>query len=53
MTAGDPSSDAKGFVTYCVDIAATGAARDYTPRVVPHHSNVAVPLEAGEILWQR
>jgi starch phosphorylase len=53
MTAGDPTSDAKGFLNYGVDLAATRAARDYTPRVVPHHPNVAVPLEAGEILWQR
>jgi starch phosphorylase len=53
MTAGDPPSDGKSPVTYSVDISTTRAARDYTPRVVPHHANVAVPLEAGEILWQR
>jgi glycogen phosphorylase len=53
MAAGDTSSDAKRSVTYSVDIAATRAARDYTLRVVPLHSNVEVPLEAGEILWQR
>jgi starch phosphorylase len=53
MTACDKSSDAKGFVTYCVDLAATRAAIDYTPRAIPHHPSVAVPLETGEILWQR
>jgi starch phosphorylase len=53
MTAGDKSNDAKAPVTYCVDLAATRAAGDYTPRVIPHHPSVAVPLEAGEILWQR
>jgi len=53
MAAGDTPPDAKGSVTYCVEIAATRAARDYTPRVVPHHPNVAVPLEVGEILWLR
>ena len=53
MAAGDTSSNAKGLITYGADIAATRALTDYTPRVVPHHPNVAVPLEAGEILWQR
>jgi starch phosphorylase len=52
MTARDPSSDAKEPVTYCADFAATRASGDYTSRVIPHHANVAVPLEAGEILWQ-
>jgi glycogen phosphorylase len=28
-------------------------ATDYTVRVIPHHSGVAVPLEASRILWQR
>jgi len=53
MTAGEKSPDAKGSVIYSVDISATRAASDYTPRVAPQHSGVAVPLEAGEILWQR
>jgi glycogen phosphorylase len=53
MTAGDPPSDEKAPVTYHVDIPATRAPGDYTARVVPHHPNVAVPLEAAEILWQR
>lgn len=53
MTAGDPPSDTKAPITYHVDIPATRAPGDYTARVVPHHPNVAVPLEAAEILWQR
>jgi starch phosphorylase len=32
---------------------ATRRATDYTARVIPHHAGVAVPLEAGYILWQR
>jgi starch phosphorylase len=28
-------------------------AGDYTARVIPHRSGVAVPLEAAHILWQR
>jgi starch phosphorylase len=51
MTAGDP--DAKGLVTYRADMAANRAPGDYTARVVPQHANVALPLEADEILWQR
>ncbi len=53
MTACDKPTDQKGPVTYSAQIAATRAANDYTPRIVPHHPGVAVPLEAGQILWQR
>ena len=28
-------------------------ASDFTPRVIPRHSGVSVPLEADEILWQK
>jgi starch phosphorylase len=28
-------------------------AADYTARVMPQRSGVAVPLEAGQVLWQR
>jgi starch phosphorylase len=40
----------------CVFSAAVSAARppaDYTARVIPNCSGVAVPLEAAHILWQR
>jgi starch phosphorylase len=53
MTAGDRPADSTEPVTYSVQIAATRAASDYTPRIFPQHPGVAVPLEAGEILWQR
>jgi starch phosphorylase len=53
MTAAAKSPEAKGPVIYRVDIPDARAAGDYTARVVPHHPEVAVPLEAGEILWQR
>ncbi len=29
------------------------AVSDYTPRLLPQHAAAAVPLEAGQILWQR
>jgi starch phosphorylase len=46
-------ADAKGIVTYAAQVAASRAASDYTPRVVPYHPSVSVPLEASQILWQR
>jgi glycogen phosphorylase len=46
-------ADAKGIVTYSAQVAASRAASDYTPRVVPYHPSVSVPLEASQILWQR
>ncbi len=46
-------ADAKGIVTYSAQVAASRAASDYTPRVVPYHPGVSVPLEASQILWQR
>ncbi len=53
MTASAQGADAKGIVTYSAQVAATRAASDYTPRIVPYHPAVSVPLEAGQILWQR
>jgi starch phosphorylase len=41
-----------GYV-YSASVPATRSATDYTPRVVPHFPGVAVPLEAGQILWQK
>ena len=53
MTACDQGEDASASVTYSVEVAATRAASDYTPRIVPHHPGVSVPLEVGKIVWQR
>jgi starch phosphorylase len=33
------------------EVAATRPSGDYTPRVLPRHRTVSVPLEASEILW--
>jgi starch phosphorylase len=41
-----------GFV-YGASVPANRAASDYTPRIVPCFPGVAIPLEAGQILWQR
>ncbi|HSP66871.1 MAG TPA: alpha-glucan family phosphorylase [Bryobacteraceae bacterium] len=38
---------------YHASVPATRPARDYTARVIPRYSGLAVPLEAAHILWQR
>jgi starch phosphorylase len=43
---------ANGYA-YSARVDATRPATDYTARVIPHCSGVAVPLEAAQILWQR
>jgi starch phosphorylase len=45
-------SEENGYV-YSVRVPAIRPATDYTARVRPHRSGVAVPLEAPQILWQR
>jgi starch phosphorylase len=51
MTPCDQRTDAT--ITYSVQVSATRAASDYTPRIVPYHPGISAPLEAGQILWQR
>lgn len=46
------TGDARSFV-YRVSVPAKRPAADYTVRVIPNYSGVAVPLEAGRILWHR
>jgi starch phosphorylase len=53
MTATEKGDGQKGVVTYSAQVAASRAASDYTPRIVPYHAGASVPLEAGQILWQR
>ena len=38
--------------TYRAQVAAPRWVSDYTPRVIPRHSAVSVPLEAPHIVWQ-
>lgn len=38
---------------YVAEIEADRPASDYTARVIPSCAGVAVPLEAGQVLWQR
>lgn len=36
-----------------VSVPASRPVGDYTARLVPHHADARIPLEAGQILWQR
>ena len=49
---GQLAGTATGHV-YGVHVPATRPAADYTARLVPQRSGVAVPLEFARILWQR
>ena len=52
MSRGQRLVDGNGYL-YSGQVEATRPAWHYTPRVIPSHSGVAVPLEAPRILWQR
>jgi starch phosphorylase len=49
---GDPTGGLRGGV-YSATVSAKRPATDYTARLVPRFEGVSVPLEAGQILWQR
>jgi starch phosphorylase len=53
MTRGRQLVGAEIGYAYGARVPATRPATDYTPRVIPYHPGVAVPLEAAHILWQR
>jgi starch phosphorylase len=38
---------------YTARVPADRPATDYTPRMIPQHPGVAIPLEDARILWQR
>ena len=44
---------ALGGHLYSAAVPATRPATDYTVRMIPHFSGIALPLEASHILWQR
>jgi starch phosphorylase len=48
-----PLAGALGGYVYSAGVSVARPPADYTVRVVPHYSGVAVPLEAARILWQR
>jgi starch phosphorylase len=53
MTTPGPRADSPGAFVYSAQVPATCPASDYTARIIPHHPNASVPLEARQILWQR
>jgi starch phosphorylase len=53
MTAPEARADLPGAFVYSAQVPATRPASDYTARMIPHHPNASVPLESGQILWQR
>ncbi|MRR58322.1 MAG: glycosyltransferase family 1 protein [Deltaproteobacteria bacterium] len=53
MTRGPKLVGAENGYVYGAQVPATRPATDYTARVIPHHPDSAVPLEASQILWQR
>ena len=53
MTASDGGANLQGELIYSAEVPASRPASDYTPRIVPCHTNASVPLEADQILWQR
>jgi len=52
MVRGQQLVGANGYI-YHGEVSSTRPVTDYTPRVIPFHAGVAVPLEAPFILWQR
>jgi len=50
--AGSPSDASRPYL-YRAATSVKRTTGDYTARVVPKHSGVAVPLESARILWQR
>jgi glycogen phosphorylase len=53
MTRGRELVGAANGYLYSARVPASRPAGDYTPRLVPHHSRAAIPLEAAHVLWQR
>src|SRR5579871_460164 len=53
MKCARPLADASRGCVYCATVPTTRPAKDYTARVMPQRSGVAVPLESARILWQR
>jgi starch phosphorylase len=53
VSTGEASTESVGTLVYSAYCSAQRSADDYTARLVPSHTGSFVPLEAGQILWQR
>ncbi|HSB96762.1 MAG TPA: alpha-glucan family phosphorylase [Spongiibacteraceae bacterium] len=45
-------SDSAGMYLFSASVAAGRLVTDYSVRLLPQHDGIAIPLEAGHILWQ-
>ena len=48
-----PSAGASDSDSYRAAVSATRPATDYAARLIPRFAGLSVPLETGEIVWQR
>jgi glycogen phosphorylase len=53
MQRGHELLGSQGGYSYSASVPSTRPVQDYTARVIPFKSGAYVPLEAGQILWQR
>jgi starch phosphorylase len=53
MTRVRPLAEGVGGYAYRATVSSARPATDYTARIMPHCAGLAVPLEAGWILWQK
>ena len=53
MKCARPPADASRRCVYHATVSTARLASDYTARVIPQRTGVAVPLESDRILWQR
>jgi starch phosphorylase len=53
MKRAQPPPDASRRCVYHATVSTARPANDYTVRVIPQRTGVAVPLESDRILWQR
>jgi starch phosphorylase len=53
MKRGRRQAATAGTFVYSAVVAADRSASDYTPRVIPDHTGVSIPLEDSRIRWQR
>jgi starch phosphorylase len=53
MKRGRKLAGTAGSFVYSAVVTAGRSPADYTPRVIPHHAGVSIPLEDSRIRWQR
>lgn len=53
MRRGEPLPGAVNGFLYDVEVESQRPVTDYTPRLLPAHPDVAIPIEASHVLWQK